>query len=64
MPDKKPKVNQEKCTGCGTCAALCPDVFEINEDGKSQVKNPEACDTCDCQAAIDSCPEGAISWGK
>jgi ferredoxin len=64
MPNKIPKVDQEKCTGCGTCVALCPDVFEIQEDGKSHVKNPSACEKCDCQAAIDSCPEGAISWSK
>lgn len=60
MPSK-PKVDQEKCTGCGTCVALCPDVFEIDEDGKSKVKNADACDNCDCQAAADSCPEEAIS---
>lgn len=56
-----PKVNQEKCTGCGTCVALCPDVFELGEDGKSKVKDPAACEHCDCQAAVESCPEGAIS---
>ena len=59
---KKPIVDPEKCTGCGTCAALCPEVFEIAEDGKSSAKHPGLCDKCDCQATIDSCPVGAISW--
>ena len=54
-------VDQEKCIGCGACAALCPDVFEIESDGKSHVKNPEACENCDCKAAADSCPVSAIT---
>lgn len=64
MAEKIPVVDKEKCTGCGTCIALCPDVFVIGDDGKSGVKDAKACANCDCQAAIDSCPEGAISWGK
>jgi ferredoxin len=60
MP-KRPKVDQEKCIGCGACVAICPDVFELGDDGKSHVKNPDACDKCDCQAAADSCPVGAIT---
>jgi ferredoxin len=64
MPKKIPIVDQKKCTGCGTCVALCGDVFEIKEDGKSHVVNPKGCDNCDCQAAIDSCPVQAINWKK
>jgi len=56
-----PKIDKEKCTGCGTCVALCPEVFEIGDDGKSEVKNPKACEECDCQATVDSCPEDAIT---
>jgi len=64
MPDRIPVVDPEKCTGCATCEALCPDVFTVEEDGKSHVKDPAACEQCDCQAAIDSCPQGAISWSE
>jgi ferredoxin len=63
MP-KNIKVDQEKCTGCGTCVALCPEVFELDENGKSRVKNVAACEKCDCQNAIDSCPVQAIDWKK
>lgn len=59
---KKPKVDQEICTGCGTCAALCPDVFEIRDDGKAHVKELENYDNYPVQQAIDSCPVQAISW--
>ena len=32
----KPKVNEELCIGCGTCEALCPQAFKL-ENGKSHV---------------------------
>jgi ferredoxin len=57
----KVEVDQDKCIGCGACAALCPDVFEIESDGKSHVKNAAACAKCDCKAAVDGCPVGAIT---
>ncbi|MFQ6010446.1 MAG: ferredoxin [Candidatus Aenigmatarchaeota archaeon] len=57
---KVPRVDKEKCIGCGACVAICPDVFEM-KDGKSVVKDPEACDKCDCQAAADACPVEAIT---
>lgn len=59
---KKPIVDREKCSGCGTCAALCPEVFEIGADGLSVVKKLESYDGYPIQDAIDSCPAGAISY--
>ena len=26
-------VDKDICIGCGACAAICPDVFEIDDDG-------------------------------
>ncbi|MFH1598508.1 MAG: ferredoxin [Patescibacteria group bacterium] len=59
----KPIIDTKKCVGCGTCEALCPGVFKVDEDGMAKVTDPKGCDEgkCDCQAAKDSCPEGAIS---
>lgn len=52
----KIKVDQELCSGCGTCEALCPSCFKL-KDGKSQVVGEGDC----AQQAADSCPEGAIT---
>ena len=29
----KVKVNEDACIGCGACAAIAPEVFEINDEG-------------------------------
>ncbi|PJC02147.1 MAG: ferredoxin [Candidatus Komeilibacteria bacterium CG_4_9_14_0_8_um_filter_36_9] len=61
----KPAVDQNKCTGCGTCIALCSEVFEFNDEGKSHVIDEKGCGHgCDCQQAVDSCPVGAISLSE
>jgi ferredoxin len=55
------KVDQEKCKGCGVCEAMCPNIFKLDENGKSQVISQEI-EGCGCsmQDIINSCPEGAI----
>lgn len=55
----RPVVDQELCIGCGNCAEICPAVFELRED-KSFVVGPDQCNTCDCEAAMTSCPVNAI----
>ncbi|RMG73019.1 MAG: ferredoxin [Nitrospirae bacterium] len=58
----KPVIDWDLCEGCESCVAICPEVFEMGDDGKAFVKNADACDSCDCQEAIDTCPVEAISW--
>lgn len=59
---KKAKVNQEVCIGCGTCAALCPQVFQLSaEIGKAEVKAEADFSACELQEVVDSCPAQAIS---
>ena len=58
---KKPIVDHELCIGCEACADICPEVFEIRNE-KSWVIGPDKCSTCDCDAAAESCPTGAIDF--
>lgn len=55
----KVRVDEAKCIGCGTCATLCEQCFEL-VDGISRVK-AEVCDSCDLNEVASSCPVGAIS---
>lgn len=59
---KLPFVDYDLCVGCETCAILCPEVFEIHDDGKAYIKDADKCSSCNCQDAIDNCPSEAIWW--
>ncbi|MBN1321292.1 MAG: ferredoxin, partial [Thermoleophilia bacterium] len=55
-------VDPDLCTGCGICEDICPDVFEVGDDGVCHVIDPNACEDAGCcEEAADECPEGAIS---
>ena len=59
----KVKVNQDTCIGCGACQAICPNVFEIGDDGHAVAKVdtvPES-DVANAHDAKESCPVGAIT---
>lgn len=49
-----------KCTGCGTCVALCPFDARVSDGGKSKTgNNCYGCGLCSYR-----CPEGAITMKK
>lgn len=56
------KVSKDLCIGCGACAALVDDVFEIGEDGLAEAKvdkvNEELVD--EVRDAAEGCPTSAI----
>ena len=59
---KKLVVDENTCIGCGSCAALAPKTFVMNDKGKAEVTNLNGDPPKVIQEAIDNCPVGAISW--
>lgn len=56
----KINVEESQCIGCGACAAVYEETFDINEQGISIVKSQENVDESMC----DICPVGAITITK
>lgn len=52
------RINEEKCTGCGSCVTGCPEGALQIIDEKARVVNELFCDGLG--ACIGECPEGAI----
>lgn len=57
------KINKKKCIGCGACASTCPQVFDMNDNGKAEVKaGADLKKNAKCiSEAIKNCPVEAIS---
>jgi ferredoxin len=55
------KVDTKKCIGCGYCASVAPDVFEMADDGKSHIKKGAKCKGNECKEAANGCPVKAIT---
>lgn len=54
-------VDGDLCIGCGLCAEICPEVFEMGDDGQAHAVNPEKCAGLPCcKEAAESCPVEAI----
>ena len=58
----KVAVDKDLCIGCGLCADMCPDVFELGDDGKADVKSEDAAKASIAGAkdAASTCPTEAI----
>lgn len=54
------RVNIDECIGCGVCAQLCPEAFEIDDmAGKCVIK--QQLDTAEVKNAVETCPVAALT---
>ena len=68
----KIKLDRPQCIGCGSCQAICPKFFELQDDGKSHITGANKQDLeelevakIECvEAAADACPAQCIHVEK
>ena len=60
------EVKKDTCIGCGACAAICEEIFEIGDDGYAIAKDVEVSEENkeDAINAMEGCPTGAINEKK
>ena len=54
------EVDRELCFGFGDCVDSAPGVFELDDENKSIVVDPDAADRDDLVMAAQDCPVDAI----
>lgn len=59
----KPKVDKDTCIACGLCPSICPECFDMEDDGKAgAIVDEVPGDSIDsAKEAEESCPVDAIS---
>ena len=51
-------VDREVCMSAGVCEMEAPEVFELDDDGVLQVRQPT--DPAQVETAVRACPTGAL----
>ena len=54
------EVDRDLCIGSGDCVSSQPDVFQLDDEGKSVVIDPDAAGTDEIVEAAQNCPVTAI----
>lgn len=59
----KVAVDEDGCSGHGVCCAICPEVFELTNDGYTVVRTSEVPEEFEeaVRDAAANCPERAIA---
>lgn len=53
------KYNEDKCTGCGMCALVCPHGIFVIDNNKAYTRDIDRC--MECGACAKNCAFNAIS---
>ncbi|RDU22524.1 ferredoxin [Anaerosacchariphilus polymeriproducens] len=55
-------VDKDTCIGCGLCPSICPEVFDMDDDGKAVATEDDVPDDAEDSAkdAEEQCPVDAI----
>ena len=59
----KAYVDKDTCIGCGLCPEVCPEIFEMEDDGKAVASKNEVPENLltSAKEAEEQCPVTAIS---
>jgi ferredoxin len=59
----KAKIDRDGCISCGLCPEVCPEVFQMADDGKAEVivEQVPAGHEGHAEEAADGCPVSVIS---
>lgn len=60
MSEVQIRVDRALCIGSGDCVDTAPDVFELDEEDKAVVIDPDGASVDDIVMAAGNCPVGAI----
>jgi ferredoxin len=52
-------LEQDQCTGCGTCVQVCPHAVFVKRNGKVEIRDRDAC--MECGACSRNCAAGAVT---
>lgn len=59
---KVPYVDKDECTSCNVCVDMVATVFQMDEENKAEVYDPNGASESEIQDAIDACPVLCIHW--
>jgi len=54
-------IDRERCVGAAACVAIAPEVFQLDDEDKAVVIDPEGAPIEDIREAEARCPTQAIS---
>ena len=58
-------IDEEECTGCGSCEEICPEVFKLDEETEiASVIKPEGGHEALIEEAMETCPVECIHWDE